>query len=326
MTTAPPDATAGPSIAAVVIGRNEGARLVACLAAVPAGVAQVVYVDSGSSDGSPEAAAQSGARVIVLEANRPFTAARGRNAGFAALQGVEFVQFMDGDCTLAEGWIETAAHFLEHNPRVAIVCGRRRERFPEASVYNRLVDREWNRPPGPTAACGGDALVRAEAFSAAGGFDASLIAGEEPELCARLRAAGWEIHRLDAEMAAHDIEMTRFGQWWRRTRRGGFAAAQGAVVHGSAHQRSQRRKALVWGVGLPIVALGGLAVTPWALALLLLLPVQVVRLAARYGLGRRESWEWAIFTTLGKTPEALGVLEYHVRRLTGRAARLIEYR
>ncbi len=314
------------TVAAVVIGRNEGARLGACLASMPADVAPVIYVDSGSSDGSPEAAAQAGAQVIALDASQPFTAARGRNAGFAALEGARFVQFVDGDCTLAPGWVETAVAYLQGAPRVAIVCGRRRERFPEASVYNRLVDREWDRPVGPTAACGGDALVRAEAFAAVGGFDATLIAGEEPELCARLRAAGWEIHRLDAEMTVHDIAMTRLGQWWRRTRRSGFAAAQGAAVHGSAHQRSQRRKALVWGVALPGLVLVGLAVTPWALALLLLWPAQVVRLAARSGLGRRESWEWAFFTTLGKLPEALGGVDYHLRRLTGRAARLIEYR
>ena len=209
---------------------------------------------------------------------------------------------------------------------MAVLCGRLRERFPERSVYNRLADREWAGPVGPVAACGGIAMMRCAAFAAVGGFNAGLVAGEEPELCARLRAAGWEIHRLDAEMAVHDIDMTRFAQWWRRTRRGGFAAAQGAAMHGSQRQRAQRGRAVVWGLVLPGAVLAGLLVTPWALALLLALPTQVVRLAARSGIGRRESWEWAFFMTLGKTPEALGVLDYALRRLTGRAGRLIEYR
>ncbi len=314
-------------VGVVAIGRNEGARLAACLGAIPGGVGPVVYVDSGSTDGSPELARGMGARVVVLDPARPYTAARARNAGAAALgDGVEFVQFVDGDCTLTEGWIAASVAFLEAHPEVAVVCGRRRERCPEASVYTRLVDREWDRPPGPTAACGGDALMRAGAFAAVGGFDEGLIAGEEPELCGRLRAAGWQIHRLAEEMTVHDIAMTRFGQWWRRSRRGGFAAAQGAARHHRADARAQRRRALLWGLELPAVALAGLAVSPWALLLLLALPAQVVRLALREGAGRRASWEWALFTTLGKTAEALGVVEYHTRRLTGRVARLIEYR
>ncbi|MGY6410169.1 MAG: glycosyltransferase family 2 protein [Alkalilacustris sp.] len=315
-----------PRIAAVVIGRNEGARLCACLSSIPDSVAPVVYVDSGSTDGSPEAAAAAGAQVVLLDSSAPFTAARGRNAGFAAAGAAEFVQFIDGDCTLADGWLEAAAAHLARNPRVAIVCGRRRERFPEASVFHRLADREWDGPPGPAEACGGDALVRASAFAAVGGFNPGLIAGEEPELCARLRAEGWEIHRLACEMTVHDIAMTRLSQWWRRARRAGFAAAQGAALHGSRHERAQRRKALAWGLGLPMAALAGLALTPWAPALLLLLPAQVVRLATREGISRRDSWEWAFFITLAKTPEALGALEYFGRRISGRAGRLIEYR
>ena len=316
-------------VAAVVIGRNEGRRLAECLGSVPEGMSPVVYVDSGSTDGSPELAAQAGARVVVLDPARPFTAARGRNAGVAALEGADrpdYVQFIDGDCILAPGWIETASAFLDRHPRAAVVCGRRRERFPDASVYNRLVDREWDTPVGPAAACGGDSLVRLAAFEAVGGFNPALIAGEEPDLCARLRAAGWEIHRIDAEMTLHDMAMTRFSQWWRRSRRGGFAAAQGAALHGGASQRAQQRRALAWGLGVPMAALAGLTLTPWALALLGLLPAQVARLAARSGMSQRCSWEWAFFATLGKTPEMLGVLEYQTRRLTGRAARLIEYK
>lgn len=262
----------------------------------------------------------------MLDPDLPFTAARGRNAGAAALQGVDFVQFIDGDCTLAEGWIDIAVEHMVSHPGTAVVCGRLRERHPERSVYNRLADREWSGSSGAIAACGGIAMMRLATFEAMNGFDAGLVAGEEPELCARLRAAGWEIRRLDAEMALHDIAMTRLSQWWRRNRRGGFAAAQGAALHGSADQRAQRMRALIWGLGVPGAALAGLVASPWSLALLLLLPAQVVRLAAREGIGRRHTWEWAFFVTLGKTPEVIGVLEYYARQLIGRDPRLIEYK
>lgn len=318
--------TAVPKVAAVLIGRSEGARLVAALASIPGDVSPVVYVDSGSTDGSVAAAEAAGARVVRLDLSRPFTAARARNEGFAALgSGVpDYVQFMDGDCTLVPGWLEVAQSFLDSHPQVAVACGRRRERFPEASVYNRLCDAEWNTPPGRARACGGDALMRSAAFAAAGGFDPGLIAGEEPELCVRLRAAGWDIWRLDAEMTLHDAAMTRFSQWWRRTRRAGHAFAEGAALHGAPperHFRRETRSALIWGLGLPVVTvLGAALISPWALLLLLALPAQVLRLAPRLGLTR------AAFLVLGKLPEALGAVEYWWGRLTRTRRGLIEYK
>lgn len=318
--------TATPKVAAVLIGRNEGARLVAALASIPGDVSPVVYVDSGSTDGSVAAAEAAGARVVRLDLSRPFTAARARNEGFAALgpEVPDYVQFMDGDCTLAPGWLAVARSFLDSHPQVAVACGRRRERSPEASVYNRLCDAEWNTPPGRARACGGDALMRSAAFAAAGGFDPGLIAGEEPELCVRLRAAGWEIWRLDAEMTLHDAAMTRFSQWWRRTRRAGHAFAEGAALHGAPperHFRRETRSALIWGLGLPVVTvLGAALISPWALLLLLALPAQVLRLAPRLGLTR------AAFLVLGKLPEALGAVEYWWGRLTRTRRGLIEYK
>ena len=200
-----------PRIAAVAIGRNEGERLRRCLASMQGRVGRIVYVDSGSTDGSLDAAAAAGAQVVSLDLALPFTAARARNEGFALLghEAPAYVQFVDGDCELQPGWLETASAFLDNHPDVAAVCGRRRERHPGQSLYNRLIDCEWDTPVGETRACGGDVLMRRDAFRAVGGFDPALIAGEEPELCVRLRAAGWRIWRLDAEMTLHDAAITR---------------------------------------------------------------------------------------------------------------------
>ena len=326
------DTRADPSLAAVLIGRNEGARLIRCLASIRPLAGRIVYVDSGSSDGSVAAARAAGAEVVELDRRLPFTAARARNAGLDRLRQGEvpdWVQFVDGDCEVQPGWIATARAFLEANPRAAVACGRRRERFPEASVYNRLCDAEWDTPVGEAFACGGDALMRREALDQIGGYNPALIAGEEPEMCVRLRAKGWQIWRLDAEMTLHDAAMTRFSQWWKRTRRGGHAAAEGMAMHGGGPERlgrSMTLRALAWGLALPVVILALAAlVSPWALLLLLVYPLQVLRLARRHG-GRRAAWEQALFLTLGKFAEAAGVMEYWGRRLLGRKAGLIEYK
>jgi len=209
----------------VAIGRNEGQRLVRCLDSLVGRVARVVYVDSGSTDGSVEAARARGVEVVALDTSIPFTAARARNAGVARLREIapdaRFVQLVDGDCEVVAGWLERAHAALSARRELAVVCGRRRERHPEHSVWNRIVDVEWDTPVGDAKACGGDAMMRLDALAAVGGFDPSLIAGEEPELCVRLRAAGWKIERLDAEMTLHDAAMERVEQWWKRTVRSG---------------------------------------------------------------------------------------------------------
>ena len=246
MTAAAPDTlTVAPTLGVVVIGRNEGERLLRCLRSVTAQAATLVYVDSGSTDGSVMAARDCGATVVQLDTTQPFTAARARNRGFQVLceisGAVELVQFVDGDCELVEGWNDKAFALLAAREDVAVVCGRRRERFPDGSIYNRLCDIEWDTPIGEALACGGDAMMRAAALEQVGGFRDELIAGEEPELCVRLRALGWHIWRLDAEMTLHDAAMTRFSQWWRRSKRAGFAFAEGAHLHGASQERHCRR-------------------------------------------------------------------------------------
>lgn len=315
-------------LAAVVIGRNEGDRLVRCLASLKGRLAPVVYVDSGSTDGSVAAARAAGALVVTLDMSVPFTAARARNAGMDLLLAQdpppEFIQFLDGDCELRPDWVAAAGGFMRRAPDVAVVCGRRRERFPGATVYNGLIDREWDTPVGEAGACGGDALMRSRAVQAVGGYNPDLIAGEEPELCLRLRRAGWKIWRLEAEMTLHDADITRFGQWWQRARRAGHAYAEGAFMHGGGPERhyvAQTRRALLWGAGVPAAAGLGALASPWALTILLLWPLQVLRLNRR-----GHPWSEALFLTLSKLPEIQGIAGFHLGRLKGARPHLIEYK
>jgi GT2 family glycosyltransferase len=318
----PPAKETPTEVEAVVIGRNEGARLRACILSLLPQVDRVIYVDSGSSDGSAEMAAGLGAVVVQLDMTQPFTAARARNAGLALVQA-RFVQWVDGDCKVQPDWVATALGFAAEHENAGVICGRRREQFPQASVYNRLCDQEWATPIGQAKACGGDALMRVAAVRAVGGYRDSLIAGEEPELCLRLARNGVEIWRIDAEMTLHDAAMTRFSQWWKRSRRAGHAFAEGAALHGAAEERhwvTETRRAVFWGGAVPVAALGIAALHPVGWAVLLLWPLQMARLCHRLG------GEAAVFTVLGKLPEAQGVLGFWWGRLRRKSVGLIEYK
>lgn len=321
------------SFGAVVIGRNEGERLQRCLASLPAD-ARIVYVDSGSDDDSVLYARRRGIDVIELDRTTPFTAARARNAGFRALRRlapeIGYIQFIDGDCELDAAWPRQAIARLEEDPTICAVFGRRRERYPARSLYNWLCDIEWDVPLGPARTFGGDVMIRAAGLEAVGGYRDSLIAGEEPELSVRLRARGWTIWRLDAPMTLHDAAMTRFAQWWRRHVRSGFAFAEGAQLHGAPPERhfvSETRRALLWGVALPIgCLLASVLAAPWGLVTWLIYPLQVLRLLVRPGRPLKERGPLALFLVLARFPEAQGVLTFAVRQWTRQKPRLIEYK
>lgn len=326
------DATA--AVAVVAIGRNEGQRLQRCIESVQGRVAWIVYVDSGSTDGSVELAEARGVAVVRLDMNRPFTAARARNAGFRHLReqrpDIKRVQFVDGDCEIEPGWIERAEGFLAGAPDVVAVFGRRRERHPERSVYNHLCDMEWAVPPGDVLACGGDVMMRVAALNAVRGYREDLIAGEEPELCVRLRAQGGRIHCLDAPMTLHDAAMTSFRQWWLRIVRSGYAFAEGAHLHGAPPERHwvrESRRAWLWGLGLPLAICAAMVVLgPWAALLALIYPLQVLRLYLKSAGSSPERALRALFQVLGRFPEAVGQLRFLRNRLLQRRAALIEYK
>ncbi len=330
------DGTADPLTAGVVvIGRNEGERLNRCLTSVLNVAAAVVYVDSGSTDGSVALSKNLGVTVVELDLRDPFTAARARNEGFRKLleirPALDYVFFVDGDCEVVAGWLEKGTRFLEQHPDVAIVWGRRRERYPERSIYNMLCDVEWwEFPLGEVKACGGDAVARVVAIRQVKGYRPDMICGEEPEMCVRLRQAGWRIWHLSDDMTLHDAAMYRFSQWWRRMLRGGFAAAHGAALHGAPPERHfvlETRRGWIWGLCVPlVVALVALVVQWWALLLLLVYPAQVIRLALRGRRSTRENWWRAAALVMGKFPEMLGQLKFVLDRHRRVTSRLIEYK
>lgn len=294
---------------------------------------QVVYVDSGSEDSSVHEAKSRGHTVHELDLSEPFTAARARNCGFATLLDIkpdlDFVFFMDGDCKLAPGWIDKALKALEGDPALSIVCGRRREISPSSSIYNALCDREWNSPVGPALACGGDSVMRVSSFQSVGGFNNTVIAGEEPELCYRIRQGNGKIARLDADMTYHDAAISRFAEWAKRSQRSGYAYALGALMHGLGSERFKVRETVricFWSGLLPFSLLASFTVSEVFSLLLIVYPIQILRIALKEKAAPDIRWSVAFYTVLGQFFEFKGVLKCWVDSFKKRDRTIIEYK
>lgn len=314
----------------VFIGKNEGPRLERGIRSAIGYDAPIVYVDSASTDDSVAAARSFGdrVRVEVLPPDGPQSAARGRNRGFEVLTSdfpdVRFVQFVDGDCALIPGWVEQARAFLDAHPDVGVVAGRLREEFREKNIYHRLADMEWDVPSGDVEATGGINMVRKEAFDAAGRYDPQVPAGEELEMCTRVRGAGFRIVRLPGDMAYHDIHMDSFAQWWRRSVRTGDGTAQGVYMQGGkdAERLKEMASMLVWGGALPAAALG-LSLPTLGLSLSLLSGYGVLFYRVRghrlaHGDRPDDASLYAGAVAVGKIANAAGVLRFARRWLEER--------
>lgn len=330
---------AARDIGVVIIGRNEGERLLRCLESVGP-VAALIYVDSGSTDGSVAAAMRAGANIVELDMAQPFTAARARNAGRSSLPPrCDYIQFIDGDCTLQPGWLAQAGAALDADAGVAAVFGRRREITPSASVYNWLCDIEWAVPPGPARYFGGDVMIRAAALDEAGGYPGEMIAGEEPDLAMRLRRCHWRLVCLPHEMTLHDAAIVHFGQWWRRAKRSGHAYGELAARQGGGFLSDYRRRllgVLFWAL-VPVLGALLLVVGFWlanggaveaGVAVLALPFLQLLRMTAKgwpsHKLG--QAFTIAAFQMAAKPAQTSGILRYWLGRLAGKRSALIEYK
>jgi glycosyltransferase involved in cell wall biosynthesis len=313
-----------PKLSVVIIGRNEGERLERCILTAQ-GIegwtpTEVLYVDSGSTDGSLELASQLGARVLPLPAGA-FTAARGRNFGWRASSG-ELILFLDGDTILNADFPLLALAELEKSSTNAAAWGHRRELCDCLSIYVRVLDLDWVYKPGETLFFGGDVLVRRAALEAVNGFDETLIAGEEPEMCRRMRNVGWHIQHIDAPMTLHDLAITRFSQYWRRSQRAGYAfASVSARFRGTADPfwssdaRRNRIRGVFWLLS-PVVAVAGSIVlrNPWPFTLWLLLLVALALRSAWQCRWKPANWRtlvlYGFHSHLQQIPIFFGQLQF----------------
>lgn len=327
------------SLGFVVIGRNEGERLKIGLKAIQeiSPDSPIVYVDSNSSDDSVTFANSIGVNTIELDMSIPFTAARARNTGFSALQtqypDIEYVQFLDGDCELLPNWTETAIDYLARHDNIGIVSGRRSERFPDASIYNQLIDIEWDTPPGEILAVLGDMCVKVEAFKHIKGFNETIIAAEDDDFCLRARRAGFLTYRIDAPMSKHDANIMTLSQWYRRSKRGGHGYANIHHLHGKGPEHYFKREiksVLFWGALIPCSFILFLFIAPVLSLVILFAYIAFVgkTILRRWRLGDspRTAIAYGLLIFSGKISEFMGILQYCKNHLLSRKHQLIEYK
>ncbi|HAI69541.1 MAG TPA: glycosyl transferase family 2 [Gammaproteobacteria bacterium] len=329
-----------PQLSVVIIGRNEGQRLVDCIRSVqaindPPENVEIIYVDSDSTDGSPAQAKALGAKVRVVHPERP-AAAIGRNAGWRVAQA-PLVLFLDGDTILHPDFVNVALPSF-NDPKVAIVWGHLRERYPHASVYQRVLDLDWIYPPGPSEFCGGIALMRRQVLEEVDGYHSQLIAGEEPEMCQRIRANDYIILHLDQKMALHDLAMNRWSQYWQRAVRAGHAYAEVSTLFRNTTTplwQSELRKNFFKASVLTGIFMVGLIATflmrtwwPLALSVLvfLLLSVRTAIKARWKSSNPLTLFLYGLHSQFQCLPIAIGQLSYYYHRWRGQRRRLIEYK
>ncbi len=323
------------AVGLVIIGRNEARNLSLTLPRLPKNLPAVLFVDSNSSDESVAIARANNIAVLELDMSVPFTAARARNSGFHEITKshpeLEYIQFLDGDCELDASFLEKAFHHCNKYANTGIVVGRNRERYPEKTVFNAICDVEWNTPVGEILGCGGIFFIRKSLFESVGGFDESIIAAEDTELCLRVRQAGKKIFRIDAEMSLHDANMTSLKQWWIRSLRAGHAFADCRHRYRDKSEQmfvKESQRSWIFGSYFFLVLMLALSID-WKFSFLLLFyPVQMIRI--RRTLPSRipeyQRTPYSVSCALAYVPQLFGQLKFHLNRLLNRQSLIIEHK
>jgi cellulose synthase/poly-beta-1,6-N-acetylglucosamine synthase-like glycosyltransferase len=181
-------------LSVIIPVRNDAARLAICLASLRRQQSQlsleIVVVDNGSTDDSTRVAEAAGARVVQMPNGRVGDL---RNAAASAATH-DVLGFVDADHEVGPSWL-TAASDAITQPNVGAV-GALYLAPPEGTWVQQLYGVLRGRSVGTREVewlGSGNLVVRAEAFRQVGGFDTSLEACEDVDLCIRLRGAGWKV-------------------------------------------------------------------------------------------------------------------------------------
>ncbi|RME71750.1 MAG: glycosyltransferase, partial [Planctomycetota bacterium] len=210
--------TVPPRISFIIPVRNDPERLERCLASVASSAAtaelpaEVIVVDNGSTDATPQVAREAGARVLSAPG---VTVARLRNRGAEGARGA-ILAFVDADHTIGRGWAAAAAELLER-PGVS-AAGAPYRPPADGTWVQRTYDLLRAHPDGTVETQwlgSGNLAVRREAFEEAGGFDESLATCADLDLCRRLREAGHTIVADERLESVHHGDPATLGELFR---------------------------------------------------------------------------------------------------------------
>jgi len=319
-------------IGVVVIGRNEGSRLILCLDSILKVNVPCVYIDSQSTDSSIHEAEKRNIKNLVLDKSAPVNASRARNTGFKLLienySTIEYVHFIDADCELHSDWLKHAVAALDEVDNRAVVCGRLHEKDKDKNIYTRLCDIDWYVPPGDINACGGISTIKRQVFEEMQGFDESLIAGADPELYFRISQAGYDLYCLSVDMGTHDSNMQHFSQYWNRSVKTGYGYAHNKYQWGGWDR--QYKSAMVWGGAIPsVILLGVLSGYFYTVLALIVYPLQIIRIFLqpfKMNLKNKDKLIYASFCVLGKFSEFRGIIRYYWVSFLKKEQSIIEYK
>ncbi|MDC7223954.1 MAG: glycosyltransferase family 2 protein [Spirochaetales bacterium] len=326
-----------PLISVVIIGRNEGEKLVRCIESVrkinyPQDLLEVLYVDSDSSDQSLERAREAGVdKALSLVSDRPCAAA-GRNRGLRESRG-ELVLFLDGDTIIEPDFLEKALPSFE-DESIAIVYGNRCE-IHEDQFYIQLCNRDWDRTYGFTETSGGDILARRSVMEEIGGYY-EIIAGEDPEMSNRVVNRGYRILHIEAKMVDHDLGIRTFPMYWKHAVRSGFAYSIVADLTGKREKAlwvRENGKIMIQGFAMVsftvlclVLAVFLKSPFPCLLAYLGLNSLQIVRLfiknRGKFNTLKMNLAYSALHCYVLKVPMFVGQLKYYLNK----NQKLIEYK
>ena len=209
----------------VLISKNQAWNMDRLIESVLVGTegmssSEVVLVDSASTDETVEKASRYPIGVLRLRAEQRLTPAAGRYIGYKHAQG-ELILFLDGDMELRPGWLEKALQVLSDRPDIAAITGQVVD-LPKAAGPE-------DKPPLATGDAntitnipygGGAVMYRRSVLEQVGTFNPYLYSDEEPDLCIRIRHAGYHIARLQYPIVYHYSDPA--GKWttlvarWRR--------------------------------------------------------------------------------------------------------------
>lgn len=187
------------SLSVVIIARNEEENIARAIESVLYGVrkwvpAQILLVDSASTDKTVEIASNYPIDIVRLKASWFLSASAGRYIGMHNTWG-DLLLYMDGDMELVDGWLDKAIPFISHHPESAGIAGYRQD-IDLQNEYTEKQNQVHDKEPVEVKHFGGAALYRRSALEKIGGFNPYLISEEEPELCMRLRYSGYKLIRI----------------------------------------------------------------------------------------------------------------------------------